>query len=134
MEQCFTVTPDLSVKRLRWVMVAVILFDSINTILGQPGTYWQYPQTAVEGNPFFHFFISRGLLDYLLCNLIYISVAFILVSITCRRIALIIAMSLILGHFFGASSWLVGPYGVEGVTIYSIILAVVVVHATYPLA
>ncbi len=46
-------TTDQTIRRLRWVMAGVLLFDTVNTLLGQSSTYWQHPGTADEGTPFF---------------------------------------------------------------------------------
>jgi len=45
-------TTDQTVRRLRWVMGGALLFDTLNTLLGQPSTYWQHPAAANEGTPF----------------------------------------------------------------------------------
>ena len=42
---------DLSIKRLRWIMLGAMLFDLLITLAGQPVTYWVDPTAAVEGNP-----------------------------------------------------------------------------------
>lgn len=115
-------------------MVGAILFDTINTLLGQPGSYWRHPAMADEMNPFFHFFLARGELAYLLCMLGYTLVAFVIVSIAPRCVAQVIAFSYILAHFFGASTWLCNRWqlGMQGIIIYSIVLSVVLIHVTNP--
>ncbi|MCX6877368.1 MAG: hypothetical protein NTW21_26700 [Verrucomicrobia bacterium] len=122
-------TTDCLVRRLRWVMVGVILSDTINTLLGQPKSYWQHPATAYEHNQFIRLFVTQGYLPFVLWSLLYIAGAFIAVSILPRRFALMTLFSFILGHYFGASSWWVyhWGYGMQGAIIYGIILAVVLV-------
>jgi hypothetical protein len=130
----FKLTTDKTIKRLRWVMVGVMLFDKINTLLGQPNSYWQHPTTADEGDAFFHFFLSRGLLVYLLFSLVYIAAIFLLVSVFPRRLSLIITFAFILCHFLGASTWLAYRWhlGVAGPIVYGIILSVLIVLAAFP--
>ena len=67
-------TNDARVKRLRWVMLGVILFSILNTLAGQPASFWANPQTAVRGdglsiynatNHTFEFFLGHGWKPYL---------------------------------------------------------------------
>src|ERR1700722_20158636 len=106
MNTCLKLTTDKIVKRLRWVMVGAIVFDDINTLLGQPSNYWQHPEIADEGNHLTHYFISRGYMCFYLYELVYIAVAFLLASILPRQLALIVAFSFILRQYFRASTWL----------------------------
>jgi len=43
-------TDDQIVKRLRWVMMAVMLFSLFNTLSGQPQSFWHHPETAIRGD------------------------------------------------------------------------------------
>jgi hypothetical protein len=127
-------TTDTSVRRLRWVMVGAMIFDKLNTLLGQPSAYWHHPEAANEGNAFFHLFLSRGLPTYLLFSAVYITVIFLLVSIIPRRLALVSIFAFILGHYFGASTWLSyrWHFGITGPIIYGIVLGVVFVLLAFP--
>ena len=127
-------TTDTSVRRLRWVMVCAMLFDSAITLIGQPSSYWHHPYTVREGNGFFRYFFSHGLSAYILTILVYISVVFFLVSILPRRLALVSVFAFILGHYFGASTWLnyYRHFGVNAPIIYGIILGVVFVQLAFP--
>jgi hypothetical protein len=127
-------TTDNTAKRLRWVMVGTMLFDKINTLLGQPSAYWQHPAAADEGDPFFYFFLSRGLSVYLLFSLVYVTVTFLIVSVVPRRPGLIVIFAFILGHFLGASTWLAYRWhlGVKGPIIYAIVLSVFIVLLAFP--
>ena len=60
------------VKRLRWLMVGAICFSIFSTLLGQPESFWQRPETAIRGdglsihnetNHTFEFFLEN---EYLL--------------------------------------------------------------------
>ena len=125
----FRLTKDGLVRRLRWLMVGVILSDTISTLLGQPASYWRHPGTAEEHNQFIRLFITQGYLPFVAWSLLYIVGAFIAVSILPRRLALMTLFSFLLGHYFGASSWWVYQrgYGVEVAIVYGIVLAVVLV-------
>src|SRR6516162_2369225 len=129
----FKPTADKAIKRLRWVMVGAMLFDKMNTLLGQPSSYWQSPTTADEGDAFFHFFLSRGLPVYLLFSLVYVVVIFLLVSVLPRTPSLIITFTFILCHFLGASTWLAYRWhlGIAGPIIYGIILSVLIVLSAF---
>jgi hypothetical protein len=127
-------TTDKSVKRLRWVMVGATLFDSINTLLGQPATYWQHPNTADEINQGWHYSLSHGLPFYLVDSFVIITLLFLIVSLIPKKVALIVMFTAILNHFFGASFWLCyhWNFGVGGPLIYSIILSMVLVLWVFP--
>ena len=126
-------TTDETVKRLCWVMVGVVLFDDINTLLGQPAIFWQHPETADEFNRLTHFFISHGSVWFCVSQLFYIAGAFFLARILPRRLSLVILLALILGHFDGGSSWLAHRwhFGTQGMVVYGIILAVILVQSAF---
>jgi hypothetical protein len=130
----FTFTTDKIVKRLRWIMVGTIVFDDLNTLLGQPARYWQHPEVADEGNHLTHFFISRGWMCFCLYELVYIAAAFLFVSIVPRRLGLIVTFAFILGHYFGASTWLAHRwhFGTAGTVVYGIVLSAVLVLSAFP--
>lgn len=138
----FKFTTDPIVKRLRWVMAGAIIFSVINTLLGQPGSFWHHPETAIRGdglsiynstNYTFDFFLGHGWLPYLFTCLLYISIVFLLVSILPRRAALITIFSVILGHFFGASNWLAVRWhlGTNSAGIYGLVLAPIIVLSLF---
>ena len=115
-------------------MLGVILFDNINTLVGQPASYWAHPDTAQEGNRLTHWFISRGYVSFGLYELAYMIVAFVLASILPRRLALTIIFAFVLGHYYGASTWLADRWhlGTQGTVIYGIVLAATVVWLAFP--
>lgn len=129
----YSSTTDTIVKRLRWVMLCVILLNFFTAYLGQPGSYWQRPETADEGNRLFLFFMLRGPLVYLCFQLVYLAVAFLIASMPCRRGALIGIFSYILGHYYGASSWMSNHWhlGASSFILYGIFLAVVIVQLAF---
>ncbi len=123
------------VKRLRWVMTAVILVDIALTLSGQPPSYWKDPSTVDEGNRLFHQIMSKGIMVTLLVDLIYVSGSVLLVSILPWRVGLTLLLALVLGHFFGGSTWLCFRYqlGATGMVLYGLLLAVVFVIVAFPL-
>jgi hypothetical protein len=125
--------PNERMKRLRWVMLAVILFDNLNTLFGQPATYWLHPETVQEGNRLTHIFISKGWAWFVGYEIIYMSVAYLLACIPSSRIALTIMLSFIFGHYYGASTWLAHRWGLgtEGTVVYAIALSFVLVIAVF---
>jgi len=134
---------DKVVSRLRWVMMAVMLFSVFNTLCGQPQSFWQHPETAIRGdglsihnetNHTVEFFLGHGWQVYLLACAVYISLAFLVVSVLPRTAALITIFSFIFGHYFGASNWLAvrWHYGMAGPSTYGIVLGAIVVAAAFP--
>ena len=77
---------DPGIKKLRWIMLLVMLFDLVITLFGQPRVYWTKPLTANEGDPLVRYFIQRGLMPILLISLVYAAVVFTLVSVLPRRL------------------------------------------------
>ena len=130
----FVLSTDRVVRRLRWVMLGTILFDNLCTLFGQSSNYWQHPETVQEGNHLTHYFISRGWVPFCLYEVVYMGVAFLLASLTLRRVALTISLSFILGHYFGASTWLADRWrlGTAGTVYYAIILSVILVMVAFP--
>ena len=127
-------TTDSAVKRLRWLMVGSILFDKLCTLLGQPSTYWQDPNTADEINKGWHYSLSQGWQFYLLISIITVVVLFLIVSLIPKRIALVVIFTVILNRYFGASFWLCyhWHFGVGGPLIYGIILSMILVWLVFP--
>jgi hypothetical protein len=131
----FKFTADQIVKRLRWMMVGTMIFEMIITLLGQRNTYWNHPETAHEINQGFDFFLSRGWLAYFFISLIYISGAFLFVSVLPRKASLIAIFSFILSHYFGASNWLAIHWhlGIKAPVVYGFMLCVIIVLVAFPI-
>ncbi len=139
----FKFTTDQIVKRLRWVMIGAILFSMVNTLLGQPVNFWHDPETALRGdglsiynetNHTFDFYLGLGWQAYLITSLIYLSGAFLLVSILPKRVALITIFSFIFGHFFGATNWLATRWhlGIIASSIYGLVLVPIIIFSAFP--
>lgn len=121
------------VKRLRWVMLSTMLFDMINTIFGQPGSYWHQSGNVDESFALSRFFLMRGLPALLLYDAVSFSALFFAVSILPRKAGLIAVWSLILAYYFGASTWLFNRWhcGPIGPLVYGSILSTVLVSLTF---
>jgi hypothetical protein len=130
----FNFTTDKVVRRLRWLMIAVMFFDMVNTLLFQPKAYWRHPEHALEQNKFFFIFLSRGLAVYLPMSLVYAAAVFWFVSVIPKRLALCVITSFILGHYYGACTWLDGywRFGITGPVIYGVVLGVIFVLLAFP--
>ena len=124
-------------------MIGAILFSMINTLSGQPESFWHHPETAIRGdglsiynetNQTFDFFLGRGWVPYLLACLIYLSAAFLFVSLLPRKAALTAIFSFLFGHFFEANNWLVVRWhlGLNATTMYGFVLATIIVFAVFP--
>ena len=116
-------------KRLRWVAMLLIAVDAFVTIMGQPAGFWSNPGIAREANPLFAWFLLRGLPPFILILLCYAGVVFYLVSVLPRRLASIALFSVIFGHYFGASSWLMFNFhlGIFAPIVYGILLSICLV-------
>ena len=136
-------TKDPIVRRLRWVMLATMLFSMLNTLAGQPAQFWLNPENAMRGdgshlhrqvNHTFEFFLSYGWQPYVAMCLIYFALAFFVVSVLPRKLALIAVFSFIFGHYFGSCNWLAVRWhlGFTGVTYYSLVLCVVLALSLPP--
>lgn len=143
MKKSINFTGDPIVQRLRWVMIAVMLFSIFNTLCGQPQSFWQHPETAIRGdglsihdqtNHTFEFFLGNGWQVYLLACAVYLSAAFLIVSILPRTAALTVIFAFVFSHYFGASNWLVVRWhrGMAGPPIYGIVLGVIVAFLAFP--
>jgi hypothetical protein len=137
-------TQDQVVKRLRWVMVGTMLFNTIITLLGQPRNFWSNPATAMRGdglsiydstNYTFDFFLGHGWLPFISVCLPGLAVAFLLVSILPRAAALITMFSFIFANQFNASNWLAVRWhaGFNGVALYALLVSTAIAWAVSPI-
>jgi hypothetical protein len=125
---------DRMIIRLRWVMVFVILFDFANTLLGQPSTFWQHPETMNEHSQLIHSIAGRGYWPVIIFMLLYTVGAFLFVSLARKRLALVGLFAFILCDYHGAATWLERHWGFgnSGFIMYGILLAVVIVLVGFP--
>lgn len=115
-------------------MVGVILFDFANTLLGQPSTFWQHPETMNEHNRLVHSIAAHGCVPLILFMLLYTVGALLFVSKARKRLALIGLFSFILCDYHGAATWLERHWGFgnAGFIIYGIVLATTLVLVGFP--
>ena len=125
---------DRLIKWLFWVMVYAVAMDMTNTLLGQPASYWQHPETVYEGNPVSRFFLAHGWYAYLFMDLVYCSAIYWLLSILPRKWSLVLIFYFILVHYIGASNWFyyVWRMGMQTPVIYSIILGGLIAWVGFP--
>jgi hypothetical protein len=116
-----------AVRKLRWLMLAILIFDSTCTLSGQPATYWQDPQNANEGFFIARFFITKGVGIYLLYDMAIFSIYFFLVSRLSAPVGMVVCITVILSYFFGASTWINNGwhFSAEGPVIFGTIIAFV---------
>jgi hypothetical protein len=122
------------IRRLRWVMLFVILFDFANTLLGQPSTFWQHPETMNEHNHLLHSLAARNLWYVIILMMLYAVGTFLFVSLARKWLALAGLFTVILNNFYGSSTWIDRHwgFGIAGVSIYSILLAAAIVLVGFP--
>jgi hypothetical protein len=99
-------THDRIVKRICWIAVGAGLLDLVATLGSQPQSYWGHPATADTGYNAFHFLLSRGWVTYTAAQLIYLTLAFVVISVIPRGPALLVGFAIILGYCFGFAAWL----------------------------
>lgn len=103
--------PTNGLHRLRWILPPVIGLDTACTLGGQPAAFWHDPSVANEGNDLFYHFIVQGPVFFLATSLLYIAVAVLLASWLPRPLALVTVLAYVLGHYLGASTWLLYHWG-----------------------
>lgn len=129
-----TPTTDRAIKTLRWVMVIAMTIDMINTLAGQPASYWLHPETVHEGNSFSRFLLLHGWYTYFLFDLIFFSALFWIVTILPRTWALTGIFYFIFVNFIGASNWFFYEWrmGMATPVAYGILLSAVIVVLAFP--
>ena len=97
-------------------MIAAIAFSLLLTLCGQPANFWLDPTNAMRGdgqsiyaatNHTFDFFLGHGAVPFIVTDLVYMVVAFFVVSRLPRTAALIAIFSIIFAHGYGATNWLI---------------------------
>jgi hypothetical protein len=115
--------------RLKYVALLALFIDVTVTLLGHPTGYWSNPKLTNEGNQMFKYFALSGGSAFLGSLAVYATVVFLGLKYFPGRVALIACYAFILGHFFGASTWICYffKFGVEGVVYYAIGLSTLIV-------
>lgn len=128
---------DEMVRRLRWLLAALIIFSIAITLAGQPAGYWRNSALAIRGdglsinnltNHTFEFFLGNGWMPYVAATLLYLAVTFLLVSVLPRKLALVFIFSLLFAHYYDVSNWLATGWhlGIGGPTYLGYILALLI--------
>jgi len=127
----FKLTKDKVVLRLRWVMALVMFLDGVCTLIGQPPSYWHDFGRAQELDYFPRLFLVHGYMAFIIASLLYATGAILIVSFVPRKISLVILFTLLLGHFRGASAWMLYYLGFKlfQVNLVCLCLAILVVMA-----
>jgi hypothetical protein len=125
---------DKIVKGLCWLMVAAWSIDKINTVLGQPATYWSHPETANEGFQLDRFFMVRGISVYVLYQLTFVSGLSLLLFRLPKWLGISGALFQIISSYFGASTWLYYHWhlGAAAPIVYSVILSLLLAWLAFP--
>ena len=125
---------DKIIKQLFWVMIGAMVCDTINTLLGQPASYWLHPETVHEANNVSRYFLAQGWYAFVFRDLFYFFGIFWLAMILPRRWALMCIFYFMLTGFIGASNWLFYEWrmGMEAPVIFGIILSVIIVVLAFP--
>lgn len=119
--------------RLKYVALLTILIDSTLTLIGQPAAYWSDPRHVNEGNKMFKYFALSGGAAFVGSLAVYATVVFLGLKYFPGRAALIACYAFILGHFFGASTWIcyIFKFGTAGVVYYAIGLSTLIVFLSW---
>lgn len=124
----------LAVKRLPWVAVGALLLDFTCTLIGQPHSYWQHPETVHEANALSRLFLLHGWFSFSLYDLAYCFVILWLASTLPRTAGLICTFAFIFGGYGGAACWFFYEWrmGIEAPILLGIALSVAVVLLAFP--
>ena len=119
--------------KLKYVALGSAIIDGILTISGHPKEYWSNPRVTNEANELFRYFALQSGSFFILVLLVYYFSIFVLLKYLPSKITLIACYAFILGHFFGASSWICYHYelGVSGVVYYGIGMSFLIVYSEY---
>ena len=114
--------PRIRARRLAAVVAAVMLIDVGITIAGQPA------HGIDEGNPIGVLFLSLGKLAFVAAGVVYAAAIATIVARWRSRWGRAFGHAFMLGHFWGASTWIGYHFapnvsGLIGVTVYGIVLA-----------
>jgi hypothetical protein len=112
--------------KLLWLLLAVIAFDFVVTLVGQPSSYWGDAHTAREANPLFAWFMVRGIAWYLSLIVAYMASVGVLLTVLPRRGAIVTGLVFLLSHYFAACTWLTLRFdlGMTGPVIYATVLSI----------
>lgn len=98
--------------------VTISIADFAVTLFGQPAGYWTDAAQHNEANPLSAFMLSQGPGAYLLSKVVYLLIVTAAVWLLPRLLSLLAATSFVLGHAFGALTWLLYDSGLNFYWLY----------------
>ena len=108
-----------------------MLFDFFLTLVFQSESFWNKNiSTANEMNDLFRYFSNFGPSVFVASMIVYMALMFLLILYLPTYPGYVASLALILGHYFGASTWLVWSFklGVQGAVFYGIFLSFIFVY------
>lgn len=125
---------DRIIKYLFMLMIAVMLCDVSNTLIGQPASYWSHPESVHEANMISRYFLSKGWYAYILLFLIYFIGIYFLITILPRSWSLICIFYFILVDYIGGSNWFFYEWrmGMQTPVIFSMVISIFLVVLAFP--
>jgi hypothetical protein len=131
------------IRPFYWVLFGAVIFDMVNTLAGQPESFWRHPETAIRfdglsinnlTNHFFVFFLGQGWPVYLFTCITYLIALFLLVHRLPWRISIITMLSVIFAHYYQASNWLAIRWhmGMQGPFFYGLVISSAIAILTFP--
>ena len=94
-----------TIRGWRWLMIAVLVVDVINTLAGQPPGYWLNPAVQREGNTWARFFLGYGWAAYVGYGLGIAAGELLLLEILPTATACVFVLAATFGNFAGGSNW-----------------------------
>jgi hypothetical protein len=127
-------TTDPILKRLRWLMILVIFIDGVVTIVARDRGFWRELDTSGGAGKILYPVLQHGYLGVAAFSLAYAGVAFALVSLLPRRLAVVVLFSYVLAHYASASTWFscAFHYGVKASIIYGVLIALAISSLGFP--
>ena len=123
--------PNPSTRGIRFLALFAMLFDFFLTLVFQSESFWNKNiSTANEMNDLFRYFSNFGPSVFVASMIVYMALMFLLILYLPTYPGYVASFALILGHYFGASTWLVWSLklGVQGAVFYGIFLSFIFVY------
>lgn len=120
-------------KRRVWLCVAPValcMLDQGITLVGQSSAYWAGDYSvASEGNPWFQWLLQQHPLAFEAGIFTWVAIFCGLIMVLPRRVAMTISVAIVLGHAWGASTWIYWkiPHGYWLVLILYLLSAIAIV-------
>jgi len=89
-----------------WPIIFVLILDCCFTLIGQPGDYWQNFNAISESSPIGFFLLKINPILFIDAFIVYMVVIYVILRKIPQSAAIIVGLSLFLGHVWGSASWL----------------------------